>query len=307
MQLVKRDQVYNTLDKAHAPAATVKPGETVRIQTQLQSGTWLNSIEDRWGPSKSKGPNLCTVVGVEGAEPGDTLVVEILDVVPEKLGYTGFAGWRTPLVGQILPEGKDWGTVTHTVEITKEGILWSPALTIPLKPMIGTIGTAPAGEAQTNKYAYRNGGNMDVQELCAGATLYLPVEVEGALLHVGDCHAIMGDGEIPHGGAIECAAEVTLRLSLRKGYAAKEWLRAENAVRLSIKEFELMQLLIKNNGRPLETDYILQQIWPGDPSASADTVWLYISYLRNKLVAVAAKLVIEGVPGGSFTLKEDTP
>ena len=92
MQLVKRDQVYNTLDKAHAPAATVKSGETVRIQTQLQSGTWLNSIEDRWGPSKSKGPNLCTVVGVEGAMPGDTLVVEILDVVPEKLGYTGFAG-----------------------------------------------------------------------------------------------------------------------------------------------------------------------------------------------------------------------
>ena len=119
--------------------------------------------------------------------------------------------------------------MTHTVEITKEGILWSPELTIPLKPMIGTIGTAPAGEAQTNKYAYRNGGNMDVQELCAGATLYLPVEVEGALLHVGDCHAIMGDGEIPHGGAIECAAEVTLRLSVRKGYAAKEWLRAENA------------------------------------------------------------------------------
>ena len=83
-------------------------------------------------------------------------------------------------------------------------------------------------------------------------------------------------------------------------------LRAENAVRLSIKEFELMQLLIKNHGRALETDYLLQQIWPGDPSANADTVWLYISYLRNKLVAVAAKLVIEGVPGGSFTLKEDT-
>ena len=84
-------------------------------------------------------------------------------------------------------------------------------------------------------------------------------------------------------------------------------LRAENAVRLSIKEFELMQLLIKNHGRALETDYILQQIWPGDPIANADTVWLYISYLRNKLVAVAAKLVIEGIPGGSFTLKEDTP
>ena len=228
MQLITRDHVYNTMDKEHAPAGTVKSGDTVRIQTQLQSGSWLNSLEDRWGPSKSKGPNLCTVVRIEGAEPGDTLVVEILDIVPERLGYTGFAGWRTPLVGQILPEGKEWGTVTHTVEIDEDGIKWSPELTIPLQPMIGTIGTASAGEPQTNKYAYHNGGNMDVQELCAGATLYLPVEVEGALLHVGDCHAIMGDGEIPHGGAIECAAEVTLRLSVQKGYRAKEWLRAEN-------------------------------------------------------------------------------
>ncbi len=228
MKVIKRDRVYNTLDKAHPPAGVVKSGETVRIETQLQSGDWLNSIEDRWGPSKSRGPNLCTVVGVDGAKPGDTLVVDILDIVPAKLGYTGFAGWRTPLVGQILPEAKQWGTVTHTVEITDQGILWSPELTIPLQPMIGTIGTAPAGEPQTNKYAYHNGGNMDVQELCAGARLYLPVEVEGALLHVGDCHAVMGDGEINHGGAIECAAEVTLKLSIQEGYAAREWIRAEN-------------------------------------------------------------------------------
>lgn len=51
--LKKKDRVYNSLDKAHPPAATVKPGDTVRIQTQLQSGSWLNSVEDRWGPSKS--------------------------------------------------------------------------------------------------------------------------------------------------------------------------------------------------------------------------------------------------------------
>ena len=228
MRLIKRDTVYNTLDKEHIPAATIKSGETVRIETQLQSGTWLNSLDDRWDPSKSRGPNLCTVVGVEGAEPGDTLAVEILNIIPEKLGYTGFAGWRTPLAGRILPEAKEWGTVTHTVEITETGVLWSPEITIPLKPMIGTIATAPAGNPQTNRYAYHNGGNMDVQEICAGTTLYLPVEVSGALLHVGDCHAVMGDGEINHGGAIECAAEVTLRPSVIKGYAAKEWLRAEN-------------------------------------------------------------------------------
>lgn len=83
-------------------------------------------------------------------------------------------------------------------------------------------------------------------------------------------------------------------------------LRAENAVRLSIKEFELMQLLMKNIGRPLETDFILQHVWSGDENAGEDTVWLYISYLRNKLVSIAAQVTIEGLPGGSFTLKEET-
>ena len=193
----------------------------------MNGGDWLKTAADRWAPGKSKGPNLCTVVGVEGAKPGDTLVVEILEIVPERLGYTGFAGWRTPLPGRILPEAKEWDVVTHTVTIDEEGVRWSPQLTLPLKPMIGTIATAPAGESQTTQYAYPNGGNMDVQEVCPGTTLYLPVEVEGALLHVGDVHAIMGDGEIPHGGAIECASTVTLRLSLEEGYSAREWIRAE--------------------------------------------------------------------------------
>ena len=62
---------------------------------------------------------------------------------------------------------------------------------------------------------------MDVQEICPGTTIYLPVEVQGALLHVGDCHAIMGDGEIPHGGAIECQAEMTLKVELLENYKAK--------------------------------------------------------------------------------------
>ena len=80
MKLITREHVYNTIDKNHAPAGVVRPGETVKIQTQLNGGGWLNSIEDRWDPSKSRGPNLCTVVAVEGAVPGDTLVVEILDI-----------------------------------------------------------------------------------------------------------------------------------------------------------------------------------------------------------------------------------
>ncbi len=77
---------------------------------------------------------------------------------------------------------------------------------------------------------------------------------------------------------------------------------AENSVRLSIKEFELMQLLMKNHGRSLDTSFLLQHIWPGDENAGEDTVWLYICYLRNKLNAVASKLSLEGTRGGHFSL-----
>ncbi len=79
-------------------------------------------------------------------------------------------------------------------------------------------------------------------------------------------------------------------------------LHAENAVRLSNKEFALLQLLIKNSTRPLDTSYILQHIWAGDENAGDDTVWLYICYLRNKLTAVDANVTLEGTRGGRFVL-----
>lgn len=226
MKIIDCNNTYNTLSKDNAPSGNVCNGETFLIKTQLNGGDWLNSKEDLWDPSKSKGPNLCTVVQVDDAEVGDTLAVEIIDIKPDKLGYTGFAGWRNKLSQLIYPN--DWDVVTKTVEIEDDYINWSNNLKLPIIPMIGTIGTAPSGEAETNKYAYHNGGNMDVQEVTIGTTIYLPVSVKGALLHVGDCHAIMGDGEIPHGGAIECKATCTLKVNVIKGYKASNWLRLEN-------------------------------------------------------------------------------
>lgn len=79
-------------------------------------------------------------------------------------------------------------------------------------------------------------------------------------------------------------------------------LRAENSVRLSIKEFELMQLLMKNAGKPLKTSFLLQHVWANDTGTGEETVWLYISYLRNKLNAVASHVSLEGTRGESFSL-----
>ena len=272
MKTISRAQNYNCISKNNTPSGTVEDGEKFIVETELCGGDWLNNKTDLWDPSKSKGPNRCTVVEIKDAKVGDTLAVDIIDVKPDKLGYTGFAGWRNELSRLIYPN--DWDIVTKTVEIHDDYIDWSPELKLPIIPMIGTIATATSGEDQTTQYAYQNGGNMDVQEITNGTTLYLPINVDGALLHVGDCHAIMGDGEIPHGGAIECRTAVTLRVRLIKGYKANKWLRAENdeyimtiANNIKIKESfteackELIDWMVEDyNFTPQEAYLLLGQV-----------------------------------------------
>ncbi len=227
MKTATRDVVYNTHSRRNTPSLAVDPGETFKVQTELNGGPWLKSLEDRWDPSKSRGPNLSVCIHVNGAKPGDVLAVELQDIQVDSIGYTGFAGWRTPLSREILPN--DWDVVTKTVAIKDGFVLWSDDLKLPIRPMVGTLGTAPAEGDISNALAHKHGGNMDVQEVCAGTTVYLPVNVEGALLHVGDVHAIMGDGEINSGGGIECRGEVTMRTVLRPAPKSMEWLRLENA------------------------------------------------------------------------------
>ena len=113
----------------------------------------------------------------------------------------------------------------------------------------------------------------------------------------------------------ELLARIRSMLRRRTRYSAEELhfeglslrsesleLTAENSVRLSMKEFELMRLLISNPDKELSTEFILSRLWAGEPDAGADTVYLYISYLRGKLKAVDANVRIEGNRGGSFRL-----
>lgn len=81
-------------------------------------------------------------------------------------------------------------------------------------------------------------------------------------------------------------------------------LSCENSVRLSVKEFELLQALILNQHREVSTQYLLEHVWDGAEEAGPDTVWLYISYLRGKLRSVASNVEIEGERGSSFRLTE---
>ena len=96
-------------------------------------------------------------------------------------------------------------------QIIDRKIIWNEKLSIPVKPMIGVVGLAPEFEARGNAWAGEWGGNFDIQEITTGATVQIPINHDGALLHIGDMHAIQGDGEISGGGGIETGGTVNLR------------------------------------------------------------------------------------------------
>jgi amidase len=172
---------------------------------------------------------------VEGAEPGDTLLVQLDQIAPNRaIGYSGSVvapNVVEPSYVRELPERElaEWridnecGTATLIKPETKLG-----NLTISLAPMLGCFGVAPPrGQAISTATSAEHGGNMDYRGFVTGVTVYLPVFVPGALLHVGDGHATQGDGEIV-GTGIEISMQVQFTVRLIKGKRIR-WPRGENA------------------------------------------------------------------------------
>jgi amidase len=175
---------------------------------------------------------------IEGAEPGDTLVLHFLNV--EVDGNQGFgdidptfggalnSNHYTPMLGKGV-ETKSW---VYPIDKAANMATFHAkdsnfAVKIPLHPFLGCVGVAPAdGEVRSSIVPAEFGGNMDASEASAGNTLYLPVNVPGALLFMGDAHAAMGDGEIA-GTAIEISARVRVQVDVVKGKTI-HWPRFEN-------------------------------------------------------------------------------
>lgn len=229
MRRATRDQVTGHHSRDSKPQFTVAPGEVFQVETELCTGDWLHSLEDIYAPEKATAANPTVVIAVEGAMPGDDLRVHIHGIEPDALGYTGFIG-GSPLANSIID--RDWGQNTRTVRIEDGFVHFSPTLRLKVNPMIGTLGTAPADAAVDNTRGGRHGGNMDAQQVRAGAVITLPVEVEGALLHIGDVHAIQGDGEINGAGGIECRSLVTLHVEVVPRPARAGCVRAEDEERI---------------------------------------------------------------------------
>lgn len=216
MQVQKRDVLYAEISRHNPVTMRVASGEAFKVETELNSGTWLKSVDDIYNPAVKNMVNPCSgCIYIESAKPGDMLKISIIDIELSDVGYTC---WR--IKNNTYPHmttNRTPNNATKTVRIEGGFVHWGGGIKIPVNPMIGVIGTAPAlgafGTAALGPY----GGNMDVQEVGIGNVIYLPVYMEGALLHVGDVHAAQGDGEICGAGGIETRSVCTLKAEIMPG------------------------------------------------------------------------------------------
>jgi len=218
------------------PVARLKPGDILETNTVDAFGNAIQKPGDTL--SMVKGDNALTgPFYIEGAAPGDTLAVKILDLqVDGNQGVGAFApGFGalnetsyTPMLHTPLPEKIWFYPIDHATNTATFKALDSDfSVKIPLHPFFGCIGVAPAnGEARNAIVPAEFGGNMDAPEVSVGNTLYLPVNVAGALLYMGDGHAAMGDGEVA-GTAIEVPLRARMQIDLIKGQKIN-WPRFEN-------------------------------------------------------------------------------
>lgn len=216
MKVIAGDKVIYKFEHKMDYVEKIFPGEVIKVETNdcffqqiFQEDQVLTEIDyDRLNPAT--GP-----IYVEGAEPGDLLQVKIIKIAPANKG-----------VAAVVPnEGALGDQVTKPiikVLTIEDGYADYQGIKLPIRPMIGVIGVAPAKEEGTwaTDSPWKHGGNMDTTDIKAGSTLYFPVNQKGALLALGDCHALMGDGEICFTG-LEVPAEVTLELNLIKGKSIK--------------------------------------------------------------------------------------
>jgi acetamidase/formamidase len=254
-----RDQYAYTFGGV-APLLHVTPGTALRLWSEDAFGGRLRSVDDL----SARNVDLSAVnpqtgpFYVEGAEPGDTLALHLVAVEPARdwgasAAIPFFGGMtstdRTVTLQDPLPDT----TWIYQVDRVRGTVGFAArhsefTLELPLAPMLGTVGVAPAGgEVRSSLVPDRFGGNMDTPQMRAGATVFLPVNVPGALFSIGDGHYRQGEGEAC-GTAVEGAMTTTLIVELIKGSAgrgAPGWPRIEDDT----------HIMVVGSSRPLEDSW----------------------------------------------------
>ncbi len=219
---IGRDTWHLAWDATIPPALEVDSGEIVMfdvLDASCGQITAASAVADLAALDFERVDQVAGPIAIAGAQPGDTLEVELLEVIPADWGWTA----AIPGFGLLTDEFPDPALrITRLVDRVAEFL---PGVRIPVAPFCGELGLAPAGPARSTIPPTETGGNMDTRHLTAGSRLWLPVQVQGGLFSLGDGHAAQGDGEVC-GTAIETPVRVTVRLTVRRD------------VRVSAPEFE---------------------------------------------------------------------
>lgn len=258
--LAPRPDQYSYVFGGREPLLGIRPGDIVEVSTEDCFGGRVASPEDlpsRVVPFTELNP-VSGPIEVEGAEPGDLLAVHFISIVPARpyavsCTFPRFGALTATHETAMLHDALEERVWFYDIDVDA----WTATfraqsadftLALPLDPMHGTVGVAPAaGEVRLVVTPSTHGGNMDTPEARAGTTLYLPVNVAGAMLSLGDGHARQGEGEVC-GTGIESAMNSVIAVDLIKG-AATGWPRLEN------DEF----IMSTGSTRPLEDAFRISQ------------------------------------------------
>jgi len=230
---------WGWLDPKERPRLTIESGDTVSIETlmhsmdQIQKGTTMEKIVELRKANPGGGPHSLTgPIYVNGAEPGDVLEIRILKIVPKKTGTNfNLPGKDFPTIGVLAKEFPEGYVKYFDIDPSKPTVTFKPGIEIPLRPFPGTlaVGIDPddpsprKGGVKDDKMApvstlrpWKNGSNMDINELVAGSTIFIPVFLKCGLIWTGDSHCAQGNGEV-NLTALECSYdEIELQPIVRK-------------------------------------------------------------------------------------------
>ena len=263
---LSRDQVIWAFGPDLEPVLEVEPGDTVVFETndcftgQIRTEDDLVTEIDLERINSATGP-----VAVKGAEPGDSLVAEILDLTP----IDWVVATLIPGFGQLIDEVRS--PLTRLFRVEDGVIRMNDRVSFPARPMVGVVGVATDGDTLSNGLAGRHGGNLDDHLHGAGARIFFPVRQPGGMFAVGDMHASMGDGEICFTG-VEIAGEVDIRFDLLKAKQATwpvtelddRWLPHATAndydEALKLVSEEAAQLLVDEHGFTIEDAFVFLSV-----------------------------------------------
>ncbi len=212
-----RDQTHARFSRSIPPVLTVPSGAVVAVETEEATDSQLSPESTAADVSSVDFDPIHPLTGpifVEGAAPGDVLKVTLHSI---ELGDWGWGG-VFPGFGYLADEFTEPFLKTFRFEKGATHVDFAKGIRLPLEPFPGVVGVAPDTDDLLSTIPPRaNGGNMDDRELTAGATVYLPIFVEGALFSIGDTHAVQGDGEVS-GTALEAPTRIVLQLEVLKGH-----------------------------------------------------------------------------------------